>query len=73
MIVLARNQLNVARVLEQAGAAMVAGESQPLDDQLREMLRTLLESPSTVSAMVEASARIVDGRGASHVMNALES
>jgi UDP-N-acetylglucosamine:LPS N-acetylglucosamine transferase len=69
MLVLADNQRASADHLCHAQAAVLCD----LDDgaQLRRRVRSLLSDPAALSAMAQAAAGLVDGRGAGRVADAI--
>jgi UDP-2,4-diacetamido-2,4,6-trideoxy-beta-L-altropyranose hydrolase len=72
MLVLADNQRNVAQGLERAGAVQVLKHPLEIPDCLPALLSSLVSSPSLLTEMCEAAARIVDGRGVASVTHNLE-
>jgi UDP-2,4-diacetamido-2,4,6-trideoxy-beta-L-altropyranose hydrolase len=74
LLILAGNQVEVARLLHEAGAAMVLGwHDQTTDDELAAAVRGLCADPARTRAMSKAAAGIADGRGAERVCDALEA
>lgn len=72
MVVLAANQYQVARGLEQAGAALVIGSTQSIARHLFSRLISLIESPMQLKAMIQSAGDIADGRGIDAVIQHLE-
>jgi UDP-2,4-diacetamido-2,4,6-trideoxy-beta-L-altropyranose hydrolase len=74
LVVLADNQLDVARRLVAAGAAIVLGwHHEVTNDQLTAAVVDLSSNPGRVREMSRAAGQISDGRGAIRVADALES
>lgn len=73
MLVLAENQRQVARGLEQAGAVQVLQNPQQIHESLPVLLRLLLSSSERLSIMSRAAAAIADGNGVAAVIQYLES
>ncbi|MDT8904335.1 UDP-2,4-diacetamido-2,4,6-trideoxy-beta-L-altropyranose hydrolase [Pseudomonas sp. NFACC09-4] len=73
LVVLADNQRQVARALEQVGAAYVLQDPQVIKEHLPQALASLIPSPSSRSAMSQAAQRISDGNGVAAVIQHLES
>lgn len=72
MLVLAENQLQIARGLQQVGAVQVLND--PLQiHELPDLLSPLLLSTERLSVMSQAAAAIVDGNGVAAVIQHLES
>lgn len=72
MLVLAKNQQNVARSLERSGAAKPIGLGQSFATQLGELLVALTNDSSQLLHMGECAASIVDGLGINAVMQQME-
>lgn len=73
MLVLADNQLMVARGLEQAGAALLISSLSELGFELMGQIDSLFSNPEKLRSMCESSAAIVDGLGTNSVLAILES
>jgi len=73
MLVLAENQLAVARGLERLGAAKIIDPSRPVTMQLGALLLPLIADTAYLLCMSQYAASIVDGSGASAVMWEMES
>jgi UDP-N-acetylglucosamine:LPS N-acetylglucosamine transferase len=59
-------------VFERLGAAIVLGKGELLDPSLlRQQTEKLLDSPETLSAMMIAGRRAVDGRGAVRIADVI--
>ena len=72
LLVTADNQRAVARAAENAGAAVVLGESHQLDTRkLAAALTTLAANPAGQQRLSEAGRNLVDGRGAARVADAV--
>jgi len=66
------HQIHVVRSMGEAGAAIACDWSHGDDDALLEPLRRLLSlDAAALSRMAEAGARLVDGRGADRVLDAM--
>jgi UDP-2,4-diacetamido-2,4,6-trideoxy-beta-L-altropyranose hydrolase len=63
MIVLASNQLGVAKGLEQAGAALLCMTEQSLTKQLSVLLNTLCDHNEHLSLLSDAASAVTDGSG----------
>lgn len=63
MLVLAENQKQVARGLEQAGAALLIGQDVDISERLGERLSPLIQTHTLLQAMCQSASRIVDGFG----------
>ena len=70
--VTAENQMDVARGLEAAGAAVVTS-AERTEDALVESFRSLLDDPSRTRTMSEAAAALCDGLGAGRVADRIEN
>ena len=68
MLVLAANQLKVARGLEMAGAARLVDLSQLATAKLRDLLVPLIEDPTQLHCMSECASTVVNGEGVDEVM-----
>lgn len=73
MVVLAENQQNVAHNLEKAGAALIIEHQVNITKHLPSLLSSLIEHPSSLLAMSQSAARVVDGRGVEAVVHLLET
>jgi UDP-2,4-diacetamido-2,4,6-trideoxy-beta-L-altropyranose hydrolase len=73
LIVLAQNQLTLARTLAGLGAARLIEEKEKIQDDLPRILKSLIEVPSELEAMHSISSALIDGEGALEVVKALES
>jgi UDP-2,4-diacetamido-2,4,6-trideoxy-beta-L-altropyranose hydrolase len=73
LLILAKNQLMVARGLEQVGAAILISSLSELDFKLMDQINSLFFNPEKLRSMCEASAEIVDGLGTNSVLAILES
>lgn len=71
MVVTAPNQIDVARNLAKAEAAMVIGMDQSIAGVLPELIESML-SPKNLYAISQAAAEIVDGRGVDAIAALLE-
>jgi UDP-2,4-diacetamido-2,4,6-trideoxy-beta-L-altropyranose hydrolase len=67
MLVLADNQLKVAKGLEQAGAAALVVSGESASYQVAALLTSLVASPNNMRTMSKLAAGIVDGMGTSSV------
>lgn len=72
VVVLARNQTQVATALQTAGAAVLLEVGQMLEIKLPKVLRELASSPARLRAMAEAAGRVADGLGATRVTERME-
>ncbi|WP_320200355.1 UDP-2,4-diacetamido-2,4,6-trideoxy-beta-L-altropyranose hydrolase [Agrobacterium sp. rho-13.3] len=72
IMVLAENQALIARSLDEIGAALMVSDMTVLNRLLPSALDPLIEREFLRSAMSEAAAAIVDGYGASRVLDFLE-
>jgi UDP-2,4-diacetamido-2,4,6-trideoxy-beta-L-altropyranose hydrolase len=73
LVTLAQNQVEVAALLERAGAAVSLGWHEDITDMdLAAVLRDLITDPGRIRAMSSAAAAITDGRGTTRVADALE-
>lgn len=73
MVVLADNQQQVARGLEQAGSVYLLQSPQQILASLPALLKPLLSSSVQLSVMSHAAAAIADGNGVATVIQHLES
>jgi UDP-2,4-diacetamido-2,4,6-trideoxy-beta-L-altropyranose hydrolase len=73
LLVLADNQLLVARQLQQAGAAEMIGDLEDVDDRLPTAVQRLAKSPARLAVMRAAAAAVTDGAGTSRVIAAMEA
>ncbi|AHL32976.1 polysaccharide biosynthesis protein [Pseudomonas brassicacearum] len=73
LIVLADNQQQVAKGLEQAGAVYVLQRTQRIAEHLPQALASLSSSTAFRTAMSQAAQRIADGNGMATVIQYLES
>lgn len=73
MLVLAENQLQIARGLQQVGAVQVLHDPLQIHESLPDLLRPLLSSTERLSVMSQAAASIADGNGVATVIQHLES
>lgn len=73
MLVLADNQIEVARGLERAGAAWIIEMGKVVAEQLPRLIAPLIAQPSALLTMGQSAARIVDGCGAETVARLLET
>jgi UDP-2,4-diacetamido-2,4,6-trideoxy-beta-L-altropyranose hydrolase len=72
IVVIADNQRAVARAAENAGAALVLGESNHLDPRnLAAAIAALAADPDRRQRMSESGRNLVDGRGAARVADAV--
>lgn len=72
MIVLADNQQQVARGLEQSRAAWIIEHTQDIAACLPRLLGELIKQPAWLQIMSQSATRIVDGRGADIITQLLE-
>nr|WP_298164615.1 UDP-2,4-diacetamido-2,4,6-trideoxy-beta-L-altropyranose hydrolase [uncultured Pseudomonas sp.] len=72
MLILADNQQQVARGLEQAGAVSVLRGPEQIIERLPHLLSSLVSSPAQRATMSQAASRIADGRGVATVIHYLE-
>lgn len=63
MLVLAANQRQAARNLEQAGAALLIGREGDFPEHLIECLTRLIKNPGQLQHISRAASKIVDGHG----------
>ena len=68
MLVLADNQLKVARGLERVGAASLVDPDHHVTAQIEELLVALVDDPAQLPRISATAARIVDGEGVNAVM-----
>jgi UDP-2,4-diacetamido-2,4,6-trideoxy-beta-L-altropyranose hydrolase len=68
ILVLADNQLKIAKSLEQMGAAMLCVSGPGLPKQLESLLVTLQKDKKKVASMTDSAAKIVDGSGLDAVL-----
>jgi UDP-2,4-diacetamido-2,4,6-trideoxy-beta-L-altropyranose hydrolase len=74
LIDLAENQVENARLLAEAGAAVALGDRASLSERdVAAALADLVGDPASVRAMSDAAARICDGRGVARVADELEA
>lgn len=73
MLVLAENQRNVARGLEQLGGVKLINPGQSATMQLREVFLPLIDDPAQLRHMSRCAASIVDGLGVNAVMRQLKA
>ena len=73
MLVLADNQLQIARGLQLVGAVQVLHDPWQIYGSLPDLLRSLLSSIERLSVMSQAAAAIADGNGVATVIQHLES
>ena len=74
LVTLAQNQVEVASVLESAGAAVSLGWHEDVSDMdLAAAIRDLVADPPRLRSMSEAAATITDGRGTIRVADAVEA
>ena len=69
MVVLADNQIGVASGLAQAGAARVITDARHVAAELPALVTSLVRDPAQLHGMSTAASRVVDGQGASRVIN----
>ncbi|MGN2624134.1 UDP-2,4-diacetamido-2,4,6-trideoxy-beta-L-altropyranose hydrolase [Stutzerimonas balearica] len=73
MLVLAKNQQQVAKGLEDAGAALIVGEGQPIADSIPRLLLRIAGNFNALQTMSQAAMQIVDGHGVGAVIKKMES
>lgn len=73
MVVLAKNQINVAQGLEQSGAAVLLNLGSSMEYQLKTLLNEFNSEPERLRNMAECAARAVDGTGINSVLALIES
>ena len=73
MLVVADNQLEVAKGLEESGAAMLCMPDHGLSKQLGVMLDKLCADTGQLASLSEAAAKVVDGAGATAVLARMEA
>jgi UDP-2,4-diacetamido-2,4,6-trideoxy-beta-L-altropyranose hydrolase len=73
MLILAKNQADVARNLAGTGAAWVMRHDEEFGKQLAGLITLLVERPTALQIMSQSAMRIVDGRGTETVARFLEA
>jgi UDP-2,4-diacetamido-2,4,6-trideoxy-beta-L-altropyranose hydrolase len=73
MLVVADNQLEVAKGLEEAGAALLCMSDQGLSKQLAVFLKTLYDDTEQIVLLSEAATKVTDGAGAYAVLARMET
>ena len=72
LLVVAPNQIDNARALEQAGAARVSSLNSNASSSISGILRELREFPNRLAQMSQRAAEVCDGDGAFRVGNAID-
>lgn len=72
MLVVADNQLEVAKGLEDAGAAMLCLSAQDLSKQLAVLLDKLFTDSEQIALLSKAAAKVANGTGAGEVLEQME-
>ena len=72
MLVVAENQLEVAKGLEDAGAAMLCLSAQGLSKQLAVLLDKLFTDSEQIALLSKAAAKVTNGTGAGEVLEQME-
>jgi spore coat polysaccharide biosynthesis predicted glycosyltransferase SpsG len=72
MLVVAKNQLEVAKGLEDAGAAMLCLSAQGLSKQLAVLLDKLFADSEQIALLSKAAAMVTNGTGAGEVLEQME-
>lgn len=72
MMVVADNQLEVAKGLEEAGAALLCLSAQGLTKQLAVLLDKLFTDSGQIALLSKAAAKVVNGTGAGEVLEQME-
>jgi UDP-4-amino-4,6-dideoxy-N-acetyl-beta-L-altrosamine N-acetyltransferase len=73
MLVVADNQLEVAKGLEEAGAALLCLSDQGLSKQLAVLLDKLCADVEQITLLSKAAAKVADGTGAGEVLARMET
>jgi spore coat polysaccharide biosynthesis predicted glycosyltransferase SpsG len=74
LVILADNQVEVAALLNEAGAAITLGWHQDVaTEQMRSAISELMADPERLRAMGRAAGAITDGRGTKRVADAIQS
>lgn len=73
MVILAENQLAVARGLQTAGAAKVITSPELIPSELPRLLQKLIPSGQTLMTMSQAAAQVTDGQGVDSIIQYLQS
>ncbi len=73
VIVLAQNQLKVAKELKQIGAAAIISLGSDTSSELKLLISSFVSNPSLLHSFSNTSSAIVDGTGVAHIVGCMES